>query len=248
MAAARLARSASKRWVNDDEVPQCPLCANRFEGSFLDITARGRTHCRYCGGVFCTDCCSKELFMPEDEVVRPPPSSKFKNIIFDPTLKQKACRTCVKILIPQQESIKASRGRGSGGGMLNGFLDRKTPSSGPHFSIVIVRAKSLQGRKANAPAVDPVCLLTVGNTSSITQPTQSSSDPVWDQCFDFPVQSEHGNSLKLTCYEEQAGGKTLIGEGSTKVVETGLEGMWVPITDEQRSVAGEVLIRCTYKG
>lgn len=46
-----------------------------------------------------------------------------------------------QILIPQQESIKASRGRGSGGGMLNGFLDRKTPSSGPHFSIVIVRAK-----------------------------------------------------------------------------------------------------------
>ncbi|CAM9846984.1 unnamed protein product, partial [Hapterophycus canaliculatus] len=55
-------------WVNDDEVPQCPLCANRFEGSFLDITSRGRTHCRYCGGVFCTDCCSQELFMPEDEV------------------------------------------------------------------------------------------------------------------------------------------------------------------------------------
>lgn len=68
MAAARLARSASKRWVNDEEVPQCPLCSNRFDGGFLDITAMGRTHCRYCGGVFCTNCCSKELYMPEDEV------------------------------------------------------------------------------------------------------------------------------------------------------------------------------------
>ena len=48
------------------------------------------------------------------------------------------------------------------------------------------------------------------------------------------VQSEHGNSLKLTCYEEQAGGKALIGEGSTKVVETGVEGTWVPITDDRR--------------
>ncbi|CAM9407371.1 unnamed protein product [Ectocarpus sp. 12 AP-2014] len=143
MAANRLARSASKRWVDDSEVPQCPLCSNRFEGNFLDITARGRTHCRYCGGVFCTNCCIQELYMPEDEVVRPPPSSKFKSIIFDPTLKQKACRTCVKILIPQQEAIKASRGRGGGGGgisRLNGFLDRKN-TGGPHFAIVIVRAK-----------------------------------------------------------------------------------------------------------
>lgn len=48
------------------------------------------------------------------------------------------------------------------------------------------------------------------------------------------VQSERGNSLKLTCYEEQAGGKALIGEGSTKVVETGMEGTWVPITDDRR--------------
>lgn len=69
MADARLARSASKRWVKDDEVLQCPLCTNSFEGlGFLDITARGRTHCRYCGGVFCTDCCNQELYMPEDEV------------------------------------------------------------------------------------------------------------------------------------------------------------------------------------
>ncbi|CAN0544971.1 unnamed protein product, partial [Ectocarpus sp. 12 AP-2014] len=56
------------RWVDDSEVPQCPLCSNRFEGNFLDITARGRTHCRYCGGVFCTNCCIQELYMPEDEV------------------------------------------------------------------------------------------------------------------------------------------------------------------------------------
>eukprot|EP00752_Nemacystus_decipiens_P001854 g1787.t1 len=250
MAAARLERSASKRWVDDDEVPQCPLCSTRFDGSFLDITQVGRAHCRYCGGVFCTNCCSKELYMPVDEVVRPPASNKFKSIIFDPTLKQKACRTCVKILMPQQEALKASRGRGGGMSRLNGlgvgFLERKN-SSGPHFAIVMVRARSLQGRAASPPT-DPVCLLTVGNTSSITQPTQSGAEPVWDQCFDFPVQSEHGNSLKLTCYEEQAGGKALIGEGSTKVVETGMEGTWVPITDDRRSVVGEVLIRCTYKG
>eukprot|EP00903_Cladosiphon_okamuranus_P008065 g7779.t1 len=250
MDAARLARSASKRWVNDDEVLQCPLCSNRFDGGFLDITAMSRTHCRYCGGVFCTNCCNKELYMPEDEVVRPPASNKFKSIIFDPTLKQKACRTCVKILMPRQEALKASRVRAGGVSRLNnlgvGFLDRKS-SSDPHFAIVIVRARSLQGRTASPP-VDPVCLLTVGHTSSITQPTHSGAEPVWDQCFDFPVPSEHGNSLKLTCYEERAGGKSLIGEGSTRVVESGAEGTWVPITDDRRSVTGEILIRCTYKG
>lgn len=69
MAAARLARTPSKRWVQDEEVSGCPLCPNRFDGnSFLDLTKSGRTHCRYCGGVFCTDCCCKELYMPEDEV------------------------------------------------------------------------------------------------------------------------------------------------------------------------------------
>lgn len=31
------------------------------------------------------------------KVVRPPASNKFKSIIFDPTLKQKACRNCVKV-------------------------------------------------------------------------------------------------------------------------------------------------------
>lgn len=65
---ARLRRTPSKRWVEDSEVAQCPLCGNRFEGNFLDITLSGRTHCRYCGGVFCTNCCKDELYMPEDEV------------------------------------------------------------------------------------------------------------------------------------------------------------------------------------
>lgn len=52
------------------------------------------------------------------------------------------------------------------------------------------------------------------------------------------MDSEHGNSLKLTCYEEDSGGKVLIGEGSTKVVETGADGAWVPVTDERRVSAG----------
>lgn len=54
-----------------------------------------------------------------------------------------------QILMPQQESLKASRGigrSGSGGGMsrLNGlgFLDRKKNNSNdPHYAVVIVRAK-----------------------------------------------------------------------------------------------------------
>lgn len=50
-----------------------------------------------------------------------------------------------------------------------------------------VGEQSLRGGKTNAAVTDPVCLLTVGNTSSITQPTQSGPEPVWDQSFDFPA-------------------------------------------------------------
>lgn len=247
----RILRLESKRWVEDHEVSQCPLCKSSFEGHFLDITISGRTHCRFCGGVFCTNCCKEELYMPEDEVVRPPPSAKFKSIIFDPTQKQKACRTCVKVLLPQQESIKAARGRSggssSGGNALTrGFTVRRMPT-GPYFSIVIIRARDLRGNKSSVTA--PVCLATVGVTSSITQPTQHGANPVWDQAFDFPVDTEHGNHLKVTVYEEEMGhNKMLVGEGSTKVLETGVAGAWVPITDDRKAVTGEVLIRCTFKG
>lgn len=48
-------------------------------------------------------------------------------------------RTNGQILLPKQEAIKASRGRGASG-RLNGFVSRKNPP-GPYFSIVIVKAK-----------------------------------------------------------------------------------------------------------
>lgn len=54
------------------------------------------------------------------------------------------------------------------------------------------------------------------------------------RCAREKVVSEHGNHLKLTCYEEDNGGKLRIGEGSTKVVETGQAGAWVPITDDRK--------------
>lgn len=48
------------------------------------------------------------------------------------------------------------------------------------------------------------------------------------------VLNEFGNHLKLTCYEDDHGGKARIGEGSTKVMETGHAGAWVPITDDRK--------------
>lgn len=71
MATPGSAQRLPKRWVEDHEVLQCPLCATRFDSSIFDLTTSRRTHCRYCGGVFCTNCCREELYMPEDEV-RPP--------------------------------------------------------------------------------------------------------------------------------------------------------------------------------
>lgn len=49
----------------------------------------------------------------------------------------------------------------------------------------------------------------------------------------YQVKGEHGNSLKLTCYEEEMGEKRLIGEGLVKVVDTAADGIWVPITDKR---------------
>lgn len=48
------------------------------------------------------------------------------------------------------------------------------------------------------------------------------------------VTSELGNHMKLTCYEDDRKTKISIGEGSTKVVETGHAGAWVPITDDRK--------------
>lgn len=58
-----------------------------------------------------------------------------------------------------------------------------TTVGGPRMS----EEQSLRGSRTGQSVADPVCLLTVGNTSSITQPTQSGPDPTWDQCFDFPA-------------------------------------------------------------
>lgn len=42
------------RWCEDDESPDCHICANAF-GSFW-LTARRRHHCRLCGNLICDDC------------------------------------------------------------------------------------------------------------------------------------------------------------------------------------------------
>lgn len=62
----------------------------------------------------------------------------------------------------------------------------------------------------------------------------------------YQVKGEHGNSLTLTCYEEEMGEKRLIGKGSTKVVETGADGIWVPITDT-RWVRALILYSNSYR-
>ena len=49
---------ADVKWVPDEEAPNCMLCKAAF--SFI----KRRHHCRECGKVFCSDCCSHTLELP----------------------------------------------------------------------------------------------------------------------------------------------------------------------------------------
>ena len=53
--------SIAPEWVNDDQAPACMRCAAKFS------LTRRRHHCRACGKVFCTSCCSQKVKLVHDD-------------------------------------------------------------------------------------------------------------------------------------------------------------------------------------
>ncbi|XP_013394476.1 arrestin domain-containing protein A-like, partial [Lingula anatina] len=47
------------RWVEDNEVSACKICSNKFN------QLRRKHHCRQCGRVLCSKCCSQKVPLPQ---------------------------------------------------------------------------------------------------------------------------------------------------------------------------------------
>jgi hypothetical protein len=67
--------SVAPEWVSDDLAPACMKCTSKFS-----ITRR-RHHCRACGKVFCSTCCSQKV-----------------KLIHDDSKEDRACNDCVKTI------------------------------------------------------------------------------------------------------------------------------------------------------
>lgn len=52
-------------WIPDSDVSECPICYSSFN------SINRRHHCRQCGGIFCSKCCSKKTLLPQFGYVHP---------------------------------------------------------------------------------------------------------------------------------------------------------------------------------
>ena len=97
-------------WLPDDAAPNCMRCGSEF-----NFTCR-RHHCRQCGEIFCSRCCSqKALLQPDSGTDR---SERHKAHWFwsrtgfddktDPLKPQRVCSKCFDLLLPMQPYLTAT--------------------------------------------------------------------------------------------------------------------------------------------
>jgi lipid-binding SYLF domain-containing protein len=79
-------------WVPDDKVVGCMRCAKHFT-----LLVR-RHHCRMCGRIFCSDCCSNFSLLPRQ---------------FNRADPQRACVRCFEVLLPMQRQLMLSVSKAS---------------------------------------------------------------------------------------------------------------------------------------
>lgn len=89
-----------RRWVPDNEVSRCFLCATGF-----DLTTR-KHHCRLCGRVACAACTPFKMLVPLNEMVYPPSDASISLTDFDPREVQRVCRECELVLAPIQADLQ----------------------------------------------------------------------------------------------------------------------------------------------
>lgn len=74
-------------WVPDENVVGCMRCAKHFT-----LLVR-RHHCRVCGRIYCSDCCSNFSLLPRQ---------------FNRAEPQRACVRCFEVLLPMQRQLMLS--------------------------------------------------------------------------------------------------------------------------------------------
>ena len=72
------------RWEPDNESIQCNLCSIKFDWIIR------RHHCRHCGRIFCHDCSTFKLLLPQEFAERDP---------------QRVCKSCADHLLIKQASL-----------------------------------------------------------------------------------------------------------------------------------------------
>jgi len=90
-------------WVPDSAAPGCQACGARFgaapsaagwAAAALSLaTAARRTHCRACGGLFCTRCCAARTLLPPRYAASTP---------------ARVCAPCAEVLAPLQARLAAT--------------------------------------------------------------------------------------------------------------------------------------------
>lgn len=79
--------SVPPEWVPDEKVVGCMRCAKHFT-----LLVR-RHHCRVCGRIYCSDCCSNFSLLPRQ---------------FNRAEPQRACVRCFEVLLPMQRQLMLS--------------------------------------------------------------------------------------------------------------------------------------------
>eukprot|EP00953_Heterococcus_sp_UTEX-ZZ885_P012167 6988-Heterococcus_DN1.PRE.5 len=125
-------------WVDDDAVAECPSCNAQFATIRRNSLGSGKTHCRYCGNVFCQMCCHDKLLVTVEDVVRPPPDS-IKNVTFNPSEPQRVCNPCAQMLRPMQDGIKRSRLQEQARAERALLINNR-----PHYTVTVLRGRGSQ--------------------------------------------------------------------------------------------------------
>ncbi|KAG5178169.1 hypothetical protein JKP88DRAFT_169114 [Tribonema minus] len=87
--------SNSSKWVLDTNLRECAVCLREFGTN--KPAASNKTHCRYCGGVYCRACCYECLSVPAEDVVQAPQEGPG----FDPAAPQRVCVRCAEVSLHQ---------------------------------------------------------------------------------------------------------------------------------------------------
>lgn len=130
------------KWAADDCSNNCANCDDQF------TLINRKHHCRSCGRLLCSSCCSKKLLIPLDRYVQPQQSTIANLNVFMSSADvsyntpQRCCDSCSKSLIPLQEELRDLNCRA------NNTLDVDRQSTNRYLNMPVSRKLETDIKKA----------------------------------------------------------------------------------------------------